>query len=444
MKISLAALIIIIGTAASSFAQMYPKPILAPGESRVSGGLGISWINENGVSTPYYFIGIVPDLQFGKLSVGLDLALRISTNTGGIRKEDWSDGAYRKIIRYVTWGEKGDPVYAKVGQLYAETLGDGFILSNYNNSPSYDNRTIGAVLNLAFHKFGIEAMYGDLHTPGVSAGRVYVRPLEFTDLAGIPLIGGLDLGATYATDQSKDSYVVPVLGESFAPPSPIVPGRKGKMSEYGFDASIPVLRQHFADADIYYAYAQIDHFGHGSAAGLRVDFNDLGPLRPSFRLEHQWIGSEFIPEYFDQFYELNRFVPDDSAYFSKAYQLSRTPAGQGWYGQITVALLHRFNIVGGYRGIAHDPNGGLLHLEVRIPDLMPTIAFSAGYDKWGNSTLKDAFKLDRHSLLYAFFGYKPYSFMTVGLNYYWTYVPVSGGYELQKRFEPRVMLNFSF
>lgn len=444
MRVYIAILMIAAGTAVSSYAQNYPRPMLPPGESLVSGGLGISWITDNGVSTPYYFIGVMPDLQFGKIGVGLDLALRISSKTGMIRKANWSDGAYRKIIRYITWGRENDPVFAKIGQLDMETLGDGFIVYDYNNSPSYDNRTIGARVDLSFNKFGFETMYGDFHAPGLVGGRAYVKPLKFTDFADIPVIGGSELGATYVTDQNKDSYVIPVLGESVIPPAPIVPDQKGRLSEYGFDAALPVLEKSSLHADIYYNYAQIDHFGHGSAAGILVNFNRLGPAEASVRLEHQWIGNEFIPEYFDQFYELNRFVPHDSGYFSKAYQLSKSPVGQGWYGQITVSISRELQIVGGYREIDPAPYGALLHLEARIPDLIPMIAFSAGYDRWGIKTFNDAFRLDKHSLFYAFFGYKPYPFMTVGLNYYWTFVPVNGGYNLQKRFEPRVMLNFPF
>ena len=430
---------------ASAFAQNYPKPMLAPGESQIAGGLGISWINENGETTPYYMIGVMPDLQFGKIGVGLDLTLRISTNSGKIRKADWSNGAYRKIIRYVSWGQKHDPVYAKVGQLDMATIGHGFIVYNYSNSPSYDDRRIGAELDIDFTGFGFETMYGDFQQPGVIGGRGYVRPLKFTTLADIPVIGGFELGATYVTDQNKNSGVFLTPVYTVLPPGGVfVTHDEGAISEYGFDAGLPILRIPFMDADLYYDYAQIHKFGHGSAAGILIDFNGLGIAKASVKLEHQWVGSQFIPEYFDQFYELNRYVPGDSSYFSKATQLENAPGGQGWYGQLTISLLQNFQIIGGYRGIDHDPNGGLLHLETRFPSVVPMIAFSAGYDRWGIQGFKDAFQLDQRSLLYAFFGYKPYPFMTVGFNYYWTFIPLNGKYEVQKRIEPRVMFNFSF
>ncbi len=438
LSTTLVSLLVLSGTL---LAQNYPKPLLAAGESQVAGGLGISWINENNQTTPYYMVGVMPDLQFGKIGVGLDLTLRISANDGKIRKADWADGAYRKIIRYVSWGQKHDPVYARVGQMDMTTIGHGFIMEDYNNSPSYDDRRIGAELDLDFSKFGFETMYGDFQQAGLMGARGYVRPFQFTTLAPIPVIGGFELGATYVTDQNKNSGMVYTDTSLTAPPGF---ANEGKIAEYGFDAGLPLLRIPFVDADLYYDYAQIHNFGHGSAAGIRFDFNGLGLANASVKLEHQWIGDRFMPEYFDQFYELNRYVPGDSGYFSKATQLQNAKGGNGWYGQITVAILQNFQIIGGYRGIDHDPNGGLLHLETRFPNVVPMIAFSAGYDRYGIQTFKDAFQLDQRSLLYAFFGYKPYPFMTVGFNYYWTFIPQDGKYAVQKRIEPRVTFNFSF
>ncbi|HEY9165433.1 MAG TPA: hypothetical protein VIS48_04675 [Candidatus Kryptonia bacterium] len=423
-----------------SYGQQYPRPLLAPGQSQISGGLGVSWID----GTPYYMIGVMPDLSFGKIGVGLDLTLRINSQSNKIRKVDWSDGAYRKIIRYVRWGDKHDPVYVQVGQLDMATLGHGLIVYNYNNSASFDDRKIGAEVDIDFTKYGFEAMYGDFQQAGLVGGRAYARPLRFTQLGAIPIIGGFEIGATYVTDQNKNSAIVMVPTMTMRP-GPTY-GSVGRMSEYGFDAGLPVLRTPFVDADLYYDYAQFVDFGHGNAAGILGTFRGLGAVTASVKLERQWIGDRFIPEYFDQLYEIERFDADSSGNFlsSKAEQLDGTKKSQGWYGSLLVSVLGQFYIVGAYRGIDHDPNGGLLHLETQLPNVIPIVVFSAGYDRHTNNTLKDAFKLDGHSLLYAFFGYKPYPFMTVGFNYYWTFTPVEGHYVVQRRIEPRVMFNFTF
>ncbi len=436
MKTLIAVFIASLILSVSASAQMYQQPMLMPGQSEIAGGLGISWLN----GTPYYMVGVQPDLSFGKVGVGLDLTLRISTKDGKIRKDDWSNGAYRKMIRYVRWGQKHDPLYAQVGQLPDVTLGHGFIMYDYNNSASFEDRRMGAELDVDFEKYGFEAMYGDFQQAGMVGGRAYVRPLKFTKLAAVPVIGGFEVGATYVTDQNKNSSVT-----AYDTTSKISTKLgNGTIGEFGFDAGLPLLRIPFMDADLFYDFAKIVNFGNGSSAGIILAFNSLGIAKASVKLEHDWIGNEFIPEYFDQFYELQRFSQTDPN-SGKAKLLDSVKTSAGWYGQITVSVLTSFRIVGGYRGIDHDPNGGLLHLETQFPNLMPSIVLSAGYDRRTNNTLKDAFIIgDSRSLLYAFIGYKPYPFMTVGLNYYYTFIPENGKYVIQRRVEPRVMFNFSF
>ena len=410
------------------------------GANAVTGGMGVSWITENGKTVPYYTLTLMPDLSFGKFGVGLDLNLRISSQDGTIRKVDWSNGAYRKIIRYVRWGHKHDPLYIRVGGLDMATLGHGFIMSFYNNSPSLDDRRIGAEFDIDFNEFGFETVYGDFQQAGVIGGRGYVRPLKFTTLASTPVIGGFEVGLTYVTDQNPNSGVLAVTHDT----TYIVTKTTDKIGEFGFDAGLPLLRIPFIDLDLYYDYAKIVNFGHGSAAGLKADFNSLGLVTASVKVERQFLGDKFIPEYFDQFYELERYTPAASPFVSKAALLDSTKGSNGWYGQLIVALMQNFKIVGFYRGLDNDSTGGLMHLETRFPNVIPTVVFSAGYDRTRVKNFGDLFKLDDHSLLYAFLGYKPYPFMTVGMNYYWTFTPENGTYSVQKRVEPRIMFNFAF
>ena len=66
MKTLLTSLSILLLLSSFASAQEYPRPLLLPGQSEISGDLGISWINENGQTVPYYMIGVMPDLQFGQ------------------------------------------------------------------------------------------------------------------------------------------------------------------------------------------------------------------------------------------------------------------------------------------------------------------------------------------------------------------------------------------
>ncbi len=443
MRLVFAIAITIVVLGSSACAQNYSQSVLPPVQNQISGGLGITWITDNGGEpVPYYSIGVLPDLSFGTLGVGLNFTLLISSIEGTIRKVDWSDGAYRSIIRYVWWGQKHDPVYAMAGQLYSATIGYGLIVDNYDNSPSYDYRRVGAEFDVDLKKFGFETLYGDFQRPGVMGGRVYVRPLKFSNLADVPVIGGMELGATFATDQNPNSGVIEATYNQTTQRDSVIKD-KGRIEEFGLDTGFPILRSEYVDLDAYYAFAQFTHFGHGTAVGLMGKFRGLGLATASVKIERQFIGDQFIPEYFDQFYELARFTPNDSI-VSKASQLQNMRRSAGWYGQVIVSLMHNFRILGGYRGIDNDPNGGLLNLETSFPNVIPMIAFHAGYDRWGVRGFNDLLKLDSRSLLYAFVGYNPYPFMTVGLNYYWTFIPQNGTYVVQRWVSPGIMLNFTF
>lgn len=443
MKLYTAACAAILVLSSAVFAQNYQPPVVPAGQSQISGGLGITWITDNkGEPVPYYSIGVLPDLSFGKLGVGLDLTLLISSTDGTIRKVDWSDGAYRRIIRYIRWGHKHDPLYAQVGQLYTATLGYGLIVNNYNNSPSFDYRNVGAEFDVDLTRYGFETMYGTLHQPGVMGGRLYVRPFKFTDLADAHVLGGMEVGATFVTDRNPNSGVIDAAYDQATQRDSIITS-KGRIAEFGLDAGFPILRSSPADVDVYYSFAQFMHFGHGSALGVMGTFRGLGLATASVRIERQFIGNQFIPEYFDQFYELARFTPNDSI-ISKASRLQNARRSAGWYGQLTVSLPGKFSILGGYRGIDNDPLGGLLNIEARLPDVVPMLEASVGYDRWGVRGIDGLFRLDSRSLLYAFVGYQPYPFMTVGLNYYWTFIPQNGTYVVQRRVSPSVMVNFNF
>ncbi len=415
----------------------------ASDQNMMTGGLGMTWID----GQAYYLVNIAPELAFGKFGVGLDLNLYVSSKDQSIR---WAELQRGRFIRYLRWGQKGDDVYARVGVLDYAQLGHGSIMYLYKNSPSFDDRRLGAEFDLDFGKTGFETVYGDFTEPGVFGIRGYVRPLQYTTLAPVPIIGGLEVGATWAGDYRKDSRDTNVTRAlSFVGPEP--PPQKenlGTMNILGADLGLPLLRVPMVSSTLYFDYAKIVHFGSGEALGLQTDFSGLGIFNIFTKFERRWSGDHYIPDYFDVFYELERYQLNGTSFSSKAQTLSQLVSpGPGYFGDLTIAILGRLQIRGTYSKLDNDPKSGVLHLGASTGNMLPVIVVDAGYDKKNIQNNKDVFTLDERSLLYASVGYKPYPFMIVSMLYTWTFAPVTDSYGntsyvTQKRVQPKVSIVF--
>lgn len=405
-------------------------------QQSVMGGFGLTFID----GEPYYLFNIAPDLAFGKIGVGLDINLRMGKN-GRLRAEDFDEGYdYLRMIRYIRYGTKKEPIYVRLGTLDYSRLGHGFIMYNYRNSASYDLRKFGMEFDLDFEKFGFESVLSDFGAGGVFGLRGYVRPLKYTSLASVPIIGGFEVGLTYAADSHEDANKVTGTPKSGQP--------GGSLGIFGLDFGLPLLSLPTINSTLYFDYAKISNYGGGSALGIDLNFSGLGAVGIGAKYERRWMGDRFIPSYFDPLYEKERFVPiDTTGFMSKAQGLSVATKSEGYYGEILISILGRFNIVGGYQAPVGVRNAGILHLEFDPGDAIPGIILSAGYDK---KYVGRVFKVDNNSLFFVNFGYKPVPFIFVSTMYIWTFTEdkdANGnviGYKSQKRIEPKIGFVFTF
>jgi hypothetical protein len=210
----------------------------------------------------------------------------------------------------------------------------------------------------------------------------------------------------------------------------------------------------FADVTLYYDFAKIIDFGSGSATGIIAQLNPLGLVQATAKLERRFNGDEYLPSYFNSFYEIERFKITDKtsgSFVSKAMFLKDLVNNDdGWYGELGVNALGLLYIIGSYQRLDKTPNSGILHLGTEIaPEEAPFLA-RVGYDKINIGSETELFTLDDRSYLFFEFGYKPYPFMVVSMIYNWTFTPVRDAddniidYEPQKRIEPRVYFIFPF
>lgn len=414
--------------------------------NQFAGGLGLTWVN----GEPYYLFNVSPDLSFGKFGVGLDVNLRIDRN-GNLRKEDFNTTSdILSLIKYVRYGHKRDPFYIRVGGLDREILGQGNIVYYYNNRASYDNRKIGVELDIDFGKFGFESVYGDLSGKGLFGIRTYTRPLQFTDLRNVPIIGKLEIGGTYATDLNNYAGVTNAMIDPTTKNLKIL-SDEGNISIVGLDALLPIFKSKILNIDLYSNFTKILKFGSGATIGAGFSFNGLGLVNVDLKFERWFNGDEFIPRYFNQLYEVNRLRVDSVNGFlgSRASELKNARSlGNSYFGELLIDVLNFVQLYGSYSRYDKISNSGILRLETDLSPKNASFVFRAYYDKVGIQDEKDIFTLDERSILTAELGYKPLSYLLVSFLYQWTFAPEYDqsdkviGYKTQKRIEPRVSLIF--
>lgn len=438
-------LVLIVVFAFPLFAQFYDYP--RPDEGYIAGGLGLNWID----GKPYYRVSFRPEISFANFGVGLDLNLDFDSD-GKLRTENFNEASdYLSIIRYARYGLKNDPVFIKVGALDYYTLGHGTIMQYYNNSPTYDARRIGLVADIDFGKFGFESLYGNFAQSGVFGLRGYVRPLQFSSLADVPILSNLEFGASYVTDFNNYARVDSGYFDQTRQFKIVKDG--GALTILGFDVGLPIIKSSVTTITLYTDFNKIIDFGSGIATGVKFDFEGLGLLSVSAKLERRFNNGKYLPSYFNSLYEIERFKADsvNNTYAAKSKELeSITENMNGFYGDLMIRVLNLFDIYGGYQRLDKNPKSGILNLRTAIEPEDASFVLRAGYDKINIQDEKDLFKLDDRSYLFTEVGYKPVPYLLVSIVYNWTFAPERDsddnivGYKPQKRIEPRLSFIYPF
>jgi len=127
------------------------KPESGPPPKPFSMGLGIGSVTLDGVL--YNQIALRPEINIGKIGIGLDLMLYLD-NEGNIRNDEWDiendPGLILDKILYVKYGEKNDPGWVKYGSIEGMTLGYGGLMNNYSNMMEFPTvRRVG--INTGFN-----------------------------------------------------------------------------------------------------------------------------------------------------------------------------------------------------------------------------------------------------------------------------------------------------
>ncbi len=407
-----------------SFAQLFQEPYKELEGNMLDGGVGFTWID----GQPYTTLTLAPDISLGKVGVGLYLQLLFDNNNSfKFRKDEYQgDAGILRAIRYIRYGHRYDPIYLRIGSLERSTLGNGFLMWNYNNGSNYDKRKIGFEVSFDFGKAGIETVVGSLTSSSVQGYNVFVRPFRFSS-SPIPILSRLRVYGTYVRDNKVASGV---LLDSTA-----------TLQAYGFGTDLRWLDLPVLKSAIYADFAKIDNFGNGKAIGINAVIpNVIGIFAVGARFEKRFLNEGFIPNLFGPLYELDRNL----GIFTR---LQNTEKTEGYFGELSGHVLHKILLVGNFQKLNGIENSGILHLEATAPNLVPKFELRGYYDKTGIQTFDDARTLDNRSVLTAEVGYQLNRYLLLSMIYrwYWIEQPDNPGvFKPIERVEPRLSFRYRF
>ncbi|MEP7234625.1 MAG: hypothetical protein ABI778_04945 [Ignavibacteriota bacterium] len=407
----------------------------------IGGGIGASIFQ----GKPFLLLNAATQFELWQtLGVGIDGYVRIGSD-GKFRKEDFDDW-YDALrwIGYIRVGHPGEDLYARLGGLNNISLGHGTIVDNYSNNSSYDNRKIGLIGRVDMGLFGGDAFTSDvLVNKGIIAGRGFVRPFQAVPVLGTSwFFKNVELGATASYDLDPNAVrIVPnhypfdtlyhvlrgddktlrdsivILRDSANIPSPL--------TVYGVDATVMVWQSENLEGRVYGDYVDIIHFNNGFVFGARASFLVDSTTFVDLRLERYLFKNHFLPNYYNSFYERERFNDDIDtlSYITKATRLSDTSSGQGngfKFGsffnfnnkvQLGLTYAHLDNVRG----------GDLLQISLTFPQIWWKFFGAINYIRSNIDRPKDYFGFDEHTLASARLSFQPFKFLTLNLLARWTF-----------------------
>lgn len=193
---------------AASTVQKVEKTPPPPSSAKWEISAGSATINDE----QWTRIALGVDVPIWKFGIFFDVELFVDNNgqfsdKGWNFEDDWAEALSRKI-RYIRFGQEGDPLFIKFGGLSSVTMGYGFLVDRFTNMLHYpDQKLLGLQFDLNDLSpigLSLQTLIADFkdfdNDGGLAAARLGFRPLKPT---GIPIIKGITISGSYARDLNQ-------------------------------------------------------------------------------------------------------------------------------------------------------------------------------------------------------------------------------------------------
>jgi len=337
------------------------------------------------------------DLRFDELRVGLGFPMRLEMCRGDValagcvdadklslkpyerrwrfRSEDYRTASdWARLLRYATWGRKEDRFYLNVGQENAATIGHGGVMRRYFPSADAERPRVSGELDAYNDYGGFEAFANDVVSPNLLAALAFVKPLSF--LSQDPMARSFSVGVTWAADLRAPTALRPGAELALAQ-DPASRFQTRAVQAVGVDAEVKLVKTEAWDLKPYVEWAHLAGAGSGASFGLltRASFGGTQALR--LIVEGRRFDANYLPAYFDTFYEVQRVqnfdghedptAPPQATKWASVS--SRTgPARLGYYLELSWAWIHHLSLSAGL-DTATQPLSRSAYLHAEVPAL---------------------------------------------------------------------------
>lgn len=396
-------------------------------ENSLTANLGLTSIDGQN----FFGMRIQPEFSFGKVGLGLDIPLLFNLETRELRSEEFEQGiGLVRMIRFLRYGVKNeDAIYIKAGDLTGERLGYGALIGNYTNATSFERRKVGLSASILIKKmFGFELVYSDLNFEGQTkmfGVRPFVKPFGRTS---IPIIKTMEIGASFVSDNDD-------FEEENTTEATTTYTREG-ITAYGFDMGFNIVKTAMLELTVDAQYVNLSKSeqlaldnptvsydtGSGYSVGVESNFKFIAnTVLINARLERQWYGDNYIPQFFNFAYEINKDA--------RLRELLTAESAEGIFGRLSAEILQTVKIGGSLvlpDNLEESNRGAIVGLDLETKQVGKFKA-RGSYVKAQLQDLSDAFSLDERSLANLIVTYKIGRFFEAGVDYQWTFAKDSNG-----------------
>ncbi|MEZ7892173.1 MAG: hypothetical protein QMC67_10530 [Candidatus Wallbacteria bacterium] len=299
-------------------------------------------------------LGFIPRFSYDKLSFAYDLTFYFDENNN-LRKRDWDDVSdYIRKIYYIYYGGPTDRYQVRIEMLDDITLGSGAIFRNYCGNlryPLMDKKVGGLFKWNSGYDDTVKLFIDDVASPGIYGISGEIMPHD-----------NLQVGAQYISDNKVNMGLY-----------------NDNISVWSAHLAIPIVTKENTKFKIYEEIGSIDGFGKGMHTGIVTEVNDL-----TFKNEFRIIDSNYIPNYFDTLYEMERH------YKGRALLRLRNTGDKysGWFNEIKLKVNDSYTVRASYE-------------KDYAPNLVPHLSLGVDYTGLEYNKLKLSFNYDRKNIYYS-------------------------------------------